>query len=238
MADRAQAGPVLVLQHAQSETLGLIEESLRSAAKRFECVRTFAGQSIPDNPGSYSALIVMGGPMSVYETDRYPFLGKEMHLIEGFVKMRLPILGVCLGSQLLAACLGARVQKGQQREIGWHTVELSGEGKRDRLLQDAPSHFTPFHWHGDIFELPDGATRLASSDITPVQAYRYDDRAYGILFHLEVTEKQIREMLSELADEIRQENISAEKIMEQAKHHLGSLQGTGATVFTRWAALI
>src|SRR5215831_14098382 len=98
VATSAQARPILVLQHAQSETLGSIAESALSSAKTFECVRSFAGQPVPDGPGRYSALIVMGGPMGVYETDRYPFLIQEMRLIEGFLRMRLPVLGVCLGS--------------------------------------------------------------------------------------------------------------------------------------------
>jgi GMP synthase (glutamine-hydrolysing) len=224
-----------VLQHAQSETLGLIEDSLRSASKIFQYLRTFEGQPIPPDPNGYSALIVMGGPMGVYETTRYPFLLQEMRLIEGFVKKRLPVLGICLGSQLLAACFGARVQKGRRKEIGWYPIELSTEGKQDPVWQNVPSRFVAYHWHGDIFELPKGAALLASSEITPVQAYRYDERVYGVLFHMEVSENQIRQMLSEFADEIEQENLSAGKMMDQAKSHLGSAQEIGAAVFNRWA---
>lgn len=169
--------------------------------------------------------------MGVYETKRYPFLLREMRLIEGFMRNRLPVLGICLGSQLLGACLGANVQKSHRKEIGWYPVELSAEGKHDPLWQNLPSCFVAYHWHGDIFELPKGATLLASSEMAPVQAHRYDERVYGVLFHLEVNENHVRQMLGEFADEIQQENMSAVKIVEQAKHHRGSLQQIGATVF-------
>lgn len=231
-------GAVLVLQHAKSETLGLIGDALESMARPFRYVRTFEGESVPTEVGGYSAIVVMGGPMGVYETERYPFLRDEMRLIESFLKRRLPVLGVCLGSQLLAACLGADVEKGCRKEIGWHPVELSPEGLHDPLWQTVPSRFVAYHWHGDIFNLPKGAVLLASSEITPVQAYRYDERVYGLLFHLEVTTNHIQSMLGEFADEIEQENLSAERIMEQAKHHLGSLEQIGTKVFSGWANLI
>ena len=234
----AEGKPVLVLQHARSESLGLIGDSLRSASKTFQYVRTFEGQPVPVDPNGYSALVVMGGPMGVYETTRYPFLIEETHLIEGFMKMRLPVLGICLGSQLLAACLGADVRKGRRKEIGWYPVELSAEGQRDPLWQTLPSRFVAYHWHGDIFDLPQAASLLAWSEITPVQAYRYGERVYGLLFHLEVGDDQIRQMLAEFADEIQQENIGAEKVMDQAKQHLGALQKIGTTVFDGWVKLI
>lgn len=230
--------PVVVLQHAKSETPGLIEGALQSKAKALQYVRTFEGQAIPRNADEYAALIVMGGPMGVYETDRYPFLVQEMKLIEGFLKNRLPVLGVCLGSQLLAATLGAKVQKGRQKEVGWYPIELSENGRRDVLWQELPSRFVGFHWHGDIFDLPPDACLLASSGITPVQAYRYDIGVYGILFHLEVTENHIRGMLHEFGDEIREENMSVEKILEDTNRHVPTLQRIGMTIFSRWAELI
>lgn len=230
--------PVLVLQHAKSETLGLIGDALRRAASEVRYVRTFEGQAVPDDPDDHSGLIVMGGPMGVYETNRYPFLLDEMNLIEGFLKLRLPVLGVCLGSQLLAATLGARVHKGRQKEIGWYPVELTTNGKQDRLWQNLPSGFVAYHWHGDAFDLPKQSSLLASSEITPVQAYRYDERAYGVLFHLEVTENHVREMLTEFGDEIQQENLSAERILEEAKDHLEPIEKMGATVFSRWVEFI
>lgn len=229
---------VLVLQHAESENLGTIEGALRAAGVAFDYVRAFEGQAVPDNLDGSSGLIIMGGPMGVYETDRFPFLLQEMKLIESFLKVGRPILGVCLGSQLLAAVLGATVGKGRQKEIGWHPIELSPASRQDPLWSDQPSRFVAYHWHGDIFDLPRQAVTLARSEITPVQSYRFGDRAYGILFHLEVTLPQIRQMLDEFAAEIAQENLNPAAILEQAESLLPPLQEIGATIFGRWIRLV
>jgi len=229
---------VLVLQHAESENLGTIEDALKTGGAAFHYVRTFDGESIPHDADGSSGLIVMGGPMGVYETDRFPFLVQEMKLIEAFLQAQKPILGVCLGSQLLAAALGATVRKGRKKEIGWFPIQLSAAGEQDALWADQPSRFVAYHWHGDIFDLPKGAVALASSDITPVQSFRFGERAYGILFHLEVTERHIGKMLDEFADEIRQENLNAAEILKQAESHLPPLKQIGATVFRRWTEFV
>jgi hypothetical protein len=117
----------------------------------------------------------------------------------------------------LAAELGAKVKKGRQKEIGWYQIELDRASKHDPLWSDQPSRFVAFHWHGDIFDLPEGAVALASSDITPVQSYRFGDRAYGVLFHLQVTEDHIRRMLGDFASEIHQERLDPGAILEQSK---------------------
>ncbi len=229
---------VLVLQHAKSENLGTIEDALTAGGVAFDYVRTFEGQQVPQAVDESSGLIVMGGPMGVYETDRFPFLIQETKLIEAFLKAQRPVLGVCLGSQLLAAALGATVRKGEKKEIGWFPVELTPSSGQDRLWRGQPSRFAAYHWHGDIFDLPKGAVSLASSDITPVQSFRYSDQAYGILFHLEVTEPHIRKMLNEFADEIQQENLSADGILKQAETNLPQLHEIGMNVFRRWIDIV
>jgi GMP synthase (glutamine-hydrolysing) len=229
---------VLVLQHAASENLGTIEEALTGADLAYRYVRVFHGQPVPTDLDGSSGLIVMGGPMGVYETDRFPFLREEIRLMESFLKAQKPILGVCLGSQLLARALGADVKKGRQKEIGWYQVELGAASRQDPLWRGQPARFVAFHWHGDLFDLPHDAALLASSDITPVQSYRFGTKTYGILFHLEVTEGHIGKMLDEFADEGREENLSAEEIRAKSQVHLPPLQQIGATVFRRWTELV
>lgn len=229
--------PVIVLQHAESEALGTFETGLKAAGLQPVYIKTFSGQAAPESSDGACGLIVMGGPMGVYETIRYPFLNREMKLIEHFLRAEKPILGICLGSQLLAACLSAEVRKGARKEIGWYPVRLTDRGARDPLWKGQTPSFTAFHWHGDIFDLPGGAVSLASSDLTEVQAFRFGDRAYGFLFHLEVTEDRIRGMLSEFASEIEAEKLSPGSILNEARSFLPLLERIGTDVFGGWAKL-
>lgn len=226
---------VIVLQHAECEGLGAIQQVLDKKNIRAKYIRSFAGEPVPEKLGEASGLIVMGGPMGVYEQDKYPFLRNELNLIGRTVADEKPVLGVCLGSQLLAAALGAKVTAGPRKEIGWYPVQVSEEAKHDPLWITVPREFTAFHWHGDIFNLPDGAVRLASSALTETQAYRYGSNAYGFLFHLEVTPSLIDGMVSNFEQELREASGTPEGIAAGAEKHLASLQPIGEQIFTRWS---
>ena len=149
------------------------------------------------------------------------------------MKANLPVIGICLGSQLLAAALGAPVRPGPRKEIGWYPIYLEPAASADTLFADAPSQFEGFHWHGDIFDLPKGATRLAHSDLTECQAFRYGS-AHGLLFHMEVTQASITGMAQAFPEELAQAGGSAESLAAGTKRHLERLQSIGATVFRRW----
>ena len=155
---------IWVLQNAQPENLGIAGQVFQGCGLEPAYVHTFAGEEIPRYMDEATGLVVLGGPMGVYEHDRYPFIDAAMRLIDQALKEDKPVLGICLGSQLLATALGARVARGPQKEIGWYPIEL--KARRQRRLADErdwqPS-FMGFHWHGDIFDLPKGATALASS---------------------------------------------------------------------------
>src|SRR5262249_28104091 len=148
---------VLVLQHEQVEGLGTIAESLSDAGVTPRYSRAHAGEPVPRELGSAAGLIIMGGPMGVYDADRYPFLRDEMRLIEKALASGAPVLGICLGSQLLAHTLGADVKPSGGKEIGWYQVRLTAAGQEDPLWRGIPSAFTAFHWHGDLFALPQGS---------------------------------------------------------------------------------
>jgi GMP synthase (glutamine-hydrolysing) len=148
------------------------------------------------------------------------------------------VLGVCLGSQLLAKALGARVTKGKRKEIGWFPLNLTEGAMKDRLWTGVEPSFTAYHWHGDVFELPRGAEPLASSALTPYQAFRYGDRAYGFLFHMEVTEKIIAGMIRTFEGELQDESLDGRRITEMAAGYLPHLQSISKVVFGRWAGLV
>jgi GMP synthase (glutamine-hydrolysing) len=230
---------IYILQHHPVENLGTIADALEAAALAWQYVRVNEGQPVPANMKGAGGLVVMGGPMGVRQTDRYPWLRDEMRLIEDAMKSNLPVLGVCLGAQILAAALGAKVERNPNgKEIGWHPIRLSDSAKDDRLMRGLPATMTPFHWHGDIFELPSGAVSLASSDKTPCQAFRHGDKAYGLQFHLEVTREGVAAMADAFAKDLARENISTDRMIAQAAEYLQPLEKISETVFTRWASPI
>ncbi len=155
----------LVLQHKACEPLGYFESALD-----YEYFRLYDGE-FPEGLQGYSGLIIMGGPMNVYEEEKYPFLKDEDLLIKEALKTGMPTLGICLGAQLIVKAAGAKVWKGREKEIGWYEVGLTKEGERDRIFGMFEDRFTVFHWHGDTFDLPEGAVLLARSGLYN-QAFR------------------------------------------------------------------
>ena len=229
---------VWVLQHHPAENLGAIAEALESAALAWQYVRVFDGHPIPTDMKGAGGLIMMGGPEAVYQLDRYPYLRAEMALIENALKAGRPVLGVCLGSQSLAAALGANVRRAPHKEIGWYPVRLRPEAKDDRLLRGLPEEFVAFHWHSDILDLPAGAVPLASSELTELQGFRYGDNAWGLLFHAEMTQAIISALVKEFGEGLKRVGIDGEEILASAPRHLAGLSKVAETIFGRWAAPI
>jgi GMP synthase (glutamine-hydrolysing) len=239
---------VLILQHTAPETPGTLGEALAKRGLLTHTVRPFAGDRVPEVLADAAGLVVLGGPMGVYETEAHPHLRGELALIEEALRAGVPVLGVCLGSQLIATVLGADVQPAPAKEIGWHGVALTDEAARDPLWRSKddrddrlPRRFPAFHWHGDAFEVPAGATRLAWSAQTGCQAFRYgapEAGAYGLLFHLEVTAPIVRGMTVAFAGELRAEGLDGAALREQAAAHLPVLQQIGRRVFGRWAGRV
>lgn len=227
----------LIVQHVAVEPPGLIGDAVAVAGVSARTVRVFAGEPVPTDASGFRSVVVMGGPMGVADVGRLSHLRDEMKLIESALKHRVPVLGVCLGSQLLAATLGGKVTAGPAKEVGWHPVTVLADGRRDRLLASAPPQFDAFHWHGDVFDLPTGAVALARSERTPLQAFRYGERAYGFLFHLEVTEAIIGNMVTAFADELAGEGIDGADLSERSRTRLSQLQRTAREVFNEWTRL-
>jgi len=176
--------PWTILQHAAWEGPGFIAAEAEAHGLRTDIRRLDLEASVPD-PDEVGGLVVMGGPMGAYETDKHSFLGEECNLIAELARRNRPVLGVCLGAQLLAKALGARVFPGHVSEIGFGSVRLSRQGESDPILGPAGPVIPVFHWHGDTFDLPEGATLLASSTEYAHQAFRFGSCVYGMQFHVE-----------------------------------------------------
>ena len=229
---------VYALQHVTAEPLGIIGDALEAGRIGVEYVHVLAGEPVPGDMTGVAGLVVMGGSMGVYEQAEFPFLSQEIRLIDAALQAEKPVLGVCLGSQLLAAALGAEVKKGDHKEIGWFPVALTEAASTDQLFSEVERSFMAYHWHGDVFDLPAGAVSLASSAQTQCQAFVYGVRAYGLLFHLEATHKIVEDMVCGFGGELDEEKIEGTEIIAQTREHLPHLQRIGASVFQRWASLI
>jgi GMP synthase (glutamine-hydrolysing) len=229
---------IWVLQHHPGENLGSIADALEGAALAWQYVRVFNQQPIPRDMKGAGGLIILGGAETVYQLDRYPYLRDEIALIENALAEGKPMLGVCLGSQLLAAALGVQVRRGVQREIGWYPVRLNDAAREDRLLSGLPHEFVAMHWHGDVYDLPSGATALASSELTEVQAFRHGANAYGIQFHAEMTREILTALVGEFGEGLKRVGIDGDAIATQAEAHLPKLEAIGGQIFGRWAAPI
>jgi GMP synthase (glutamine-hydrolysing) len=183
---------VLVLQHIACEPPGVYEDVLRERGATIHRVELDEGDPLPDWR-AFDAIVAMGGPMGAVDEDEHPWLVDEKQLIAEAVRSGLPFWGVCLGVQLLAASLGARVYPGPAPEVGELPVTLTDEALADPVFAGTPRELLTLQWHGDTFDLPDGAARLAGSAAYPNQAFRVGAAAYGVQFHLEVSSGLARE---------------------------------------------
>lgn len=226
---------VLVIQHVHCEELAEIGAVLQAAGVGWRYCRAFAGEAVPEAPTDWQGLVLLGGPMSVYDTAEYPFLLAEQRLLEATLAAGLPILGVCLGSQLLAAVLGAEVRAGGLKELGWHPLHLGPGAAEDPLFGELPGEFMAFHWHGDVFDPPAGAVPLASSPITPCQVFRYGE-AWGTLCHLEVDEPAVHRLVESFRDEWQAAGLTESAILEPLPRYLPRLRRCGHQVYRAWAA--
>ena len=238
MTTNNPAPRVLVLQHADPEHPGLILNALRNAGAQIETIRTDLAQPTPPSLDAYAGLIIMGGPQSVYEEHKYPYLRAEKQLTRQAIDNNIPLLGVCLGSQVIADVLGSGVHPGPAPELGWKPVKRSEHAANNPILSALPETFTPLHWHGDIYDLPKGATPIGSSEMTATQGFSYNQNVYALLFHLEMTEAQITQMATQFPEDIRRANLEPNAFLSQTPAHAAALKPIATEIFTRWANLM
>ncbi len=231
---------VFVLQHVPHEPLGTLESYLREAGLGLRRAELF--RAVPERlPWDAAAgLVVMGGPMNVDEVDQYPFLKSEVAWIQQALAKEVPVLGICLGAQLLAKSLGARVFANRVKEIGWYEIELLPAAADDPLFHGCPPRQTVFQWHGDTFDLPPGAVHLAQSPLCRHQAFRYGPSAFGLQFHAEMTGEMVYDWLGEPANcgELSSlDYIDPAAIRAQTPEFLPKMQALGRQILPRFAGL-
>lgn len=206
---------VLILKNIAAEGPGTIADFLIEKGIPYRIVE-LETETIPE-AGGFDTLVIMGGPMSV--NDEIPYIRREEELVREFLAKGKQVFGVCLGAQIMAKAFGAAVYVGPQKEIGWYDIELTGEGERDPLIRQlAASEASDtvskkvkvFQWHGETFDIPAGAERIASSELYPNQAFRFNYKAYAFQFHIEVTKELIYEWL-------KNEAVDMDKIREQTE---------------------
>jgi GMP synthase-like glutamine amidotransferase len=189
-------------QHVKFEVPGTIAEWIEKKNHHLSTTHLYENESLPETD-TFDLLIVMGGPMNIYEYEKYPWLRKEKAFLEKTVAEGKAVLGICLGAQLLADVLKAKVFKNTHKEIGWFPVSVIKDGKPDvSLLEGFPGQFTAFHWHGDTFDLPEGARRLFESEACKNQGFIYENRVIGLQFHVEMSDQTIRNVIENCRDEL------------------------------------
>ena len=225
--------PWLVLRHIEHEHLGTLARVLDSRHIPYKYVDVFRDAAVPADITGVGGLIVMGGPQGVYEADKYSFIRPELELIGLAARAGLPVIGICLGSQLIAGALGARVFPSGMKEISWYGLRTVAPD--DPFTATLPPAFMGFHWHGDTFDLPADAVRLFESDLFANQGFRWGRNVLALQFHFEVDRAMVAEWLADAgcaAEVATTAGISAEGILRDTAAHGEQLERMSAAYFT------
>ncbi|HEX5788981.1 MAG TPA: type 1 glutamine amidotransferase [Woeseiaceae bacterium] len=229
---------VLVFQHVPYEPLGTLDPLLKAAGFRLRYVNFGRDATLRPSLDKYAAIIVLGGPMNADDFDTFPNLRTEVDILREAVTRDMSVLGICLGAQLLAKAIGGTVRRNAVTEIGWHDVHLTSEGIADPVLSAFAARQRVFQWHEDGIELPPGCAHLASSDASPVQAFRHGEHAYGLQFHLEVDGGLIDRWLTVPANrpllERERACVAPERIRAEVPQYIDDLMALSRETFGRW----
>lgn len=226
--------PVLIFRHLACEGPGYFEDFLIRHDVPFRLIAIDQGDSVPDSVDFASGLVFMGGPMSV--NDDLPWIGQELDLIRLAHQQGMPVLGHCLGGQLIAKALGGRVGRNPVKEIGWHAVDCNPDDAAQPWLQGLPTRFDAFHWHGETFELPPGATRLLSNNWCRHQAFAIGN-CLGLQCHVEMTPAMVVEWCRAHADEISEPNASVQsrqQMLVDIDNRCARLQQAAEVLYSHW----
>lgn len=226
---------VVAVRHVGFEHLGTLAPLFSGRGYRVRYLDAGVTDLGTVDPLDPDLLVMLGGPIGAYEEAQYPYLLDELRIIEKRLQGEKPLLGICLGAQLMARAMGGRVYPGSAREIGWAQIRLSDEGENSCLKALRDCDHQVLHWHGDTFDLPAGCTRLASTDITPNQAFAKGNKVLGLQFHLEMEPSEIERWLIGHAHEIgATDGISPSGIREDTGEHGPRVAAAAQSCMLRW----
>ena len=222
----------IAIRHVAFEDAGALEDVLAERDIPLRYIE--AGVDDLAEAKDADLLVVLGGPVGVNEVDRYPFLKDEFVVIEQVLRRGTPMIGICLGAQAIAAVLGARVRPNREKEIGWGLIGLTPEGRKSALNALVESKCRVLHWHGDTFDLPSGATRLAESAVTPNQAFAYGPKVLALQFHVELHPRDMERWLIGHTAELTSAGIDVVKMRADAVRYGAGIEQAGAKMFNVW----
>lgn len=224
----------VAIRHVDFEHLGILGPLLKDAGYTVRILDAGLDDLTSPEAATADLLVVLGGPIGAYEEAQYPFVADELRILQTRLASGRPTLGVCLGAQLMARALGARVYPGPAKEIGWSELSLSDEGRASPLRHLAG--LPVLHWHGDTFDLPAGAVRLASTPICANQAFAIGSNMLGLQFHGESDAREIERWLIGHACEIAVTGLRPEDLRRDAARHGAKLREAGTALFGEWIA--
>lgn len=223
---------LLVVKHVEQEGPGYIGDLFAADGWAIETVELSGAAVFPRSLEGIGGVVILGGPMNVYEEEAYPFLKDEESFIRRALIDEVPILGICLGAQLLAKTCGARITRSPQKEIGWSTVTKTSYGMEDSLFRGNPQRMTVFQWHGDTFGLPDEGVLLAKGRVCKNQAFRVGHNAYGLQFHIESTPEMIEVWMRE------EKGVDVKRIINTGSEIIESFTEQGKRIVANFKKIV
>lgn len=222
------------LQHVPFETIAHVRNWAKKTGIKVGGTHLYTTHKLPD-VRHFDWLVIMGGPMNIYEEKKYPWLKDEKRLIESAIAHKKIVVGICLGAQLIANVLDAKITKNKYKEIGWFPVQLTPESFKSSLLNGFPEELIAFHWHGDTFGIPQGAARLAESRGCKNQAFEYNGHVLGLQFHLESSLQSIKNLIRHCGNELKNGRFIQQprEILSGTEHHLKSMNKTMESLLNR-----
>ena len=230
--------PILIVQNDHHEGAGALATLIAERGLDQHSVLGSEADYAKLPSGAFGALVVLGGAQSAYETDKYPYLLGQMQLCRDFIAAGKPIAGFCLGAQILACAVGGEVVPGKRKEIGWYDLVLTEDGANDPLMQEHPRKLLSYHFHGDVIANVPDATRLAFSDMTECQLFRYGKTAYGFQYHAEADRPLLEIMCRNNRDYMAANGFDAETIIAESSTRLPAFERHCRVMLERWLDLV